>query len=192
MLKRLPTTEFTAEQYLALEDMSETKHEYYDGKIYDFAGGSPDHNLIAANLIIALGQQLANTPCRVFGSDMRVLVEASELYTYPDVAVVCAKLEYDARSKITITNPLILVEVLSPSTRAYDREDKLNFYKQIPSLREVILVESERPQAEVFRRAARGKWVRENYDGLDAVIVLKAARATIPLRQVYAKVSWLE
>ncbi len=192
MLKRLLTTEFTAEQYLALEDVSETKHEYFSGKIYDMAGGSPDHNFIAGNLITALNQQLANTPCRVFGSDMRILVEASELYTYPDVGVVCGKLQYAAKSKITITNPLILVEVLSPSTRAYDRGDKLKFYKQIPSLREVILIESERAGVEVLRREARGNWTRETHDGLDATMVLKAASCKIGLRQVYAKVTWLE
>jgi len=192
MLKRTPATHFTAEQYLALEEVSDTRHEFYDGKIYDMAGGSPDHNLLSANIIIALGNALAPTPCRVFGSDMRILVQDEGLYTYPDVSVVCGKLEFDPKSKTTITNPLLLVEVLSPSTRAYDRGAKFKFYKKIRSLEEVVLVEAERPHVEVLRRAARGQWTIDTYDGLDAVLLLKSVHCEIPLRQVYAKATWLD
>lgn len=94
MLKRSLATHFTAEQYLALEDVSDTKHEFYDGKIYNMSGGTADHNLVALNIASTLKTLLEPTPCRVFGSDMRVLVEAEDLYTYPDVSVVCGKLEY--------------------------------------------------------------------------------------------------
>lgn len=192
MLRRSLATHFTPQQYLALEGVSETKHEYYDGKIYNMAGGTPDHNLVALNIGATLRQQLESTPCRVFGSDMRVLVEAEELYTYPDVSVVCGKLLYDPSSNTTLTNPLVLVEVLSPSTRKYDRGDKFKFYKKIPSLREVILVEADRPHVELLRRAPRGEWTIEIYTGLDAFMILKAAPCEIPLRQIYSKVTWLD
>lgn len=192
MLKRSLATQFTAEQYLALEDVSDTKHEFFDGKIYNMAGGTPDHNLVPANLVTTLGNILRDTPCRVFGSDMRILVEDSQLYTYPAVSVVCDKLQLDSKSKTTLTNPLVLVEVLSPSTRAYDRGEKFKFYKKIHSLQEVVLVEAERAHVEVLRRAARGQWTIEIYNGLDAAVKLNSLRCEMPLRQIYAKVSWLD
>lgn len=192
MLKRSVETEFTAEQYLALEDVSETKHEYYDGVIYNMAGGTPDHNLISTNMSTALNNALADTPCRVFDSDMRILVEEEDLYTYPDVSVVCGKLQLAPKSKLTLTNPLVLVEVMSPSTRAYDRGQKFKFYKKIRSLQELVLVESDRAHVEVLRRVPRGQWTIDIYNGLDAVAVLKSIECEIPLRQIYAKVTWLD
>ncbi|MBI4671805.1 MAG: Uma2 family endonuclease [Chloroflexi bacterium] len=190
MYQRAPTVEFTVHEYLAFEEASETKHEYYDGKIYDMAGGSPDHNLISVNIGAALSEALRKTPCRVFSSDMRVLIEALDLYTYPDVSVVCGKLEYDRRSKTTITNPLILVEVLSPSTRTYDRGDKVAFYKRIPSLQEILLVEAERPHVQILRHSAR-RWTARDIIGLDATVALHAAPCEISLRQIYDKATWL-
>ncbi|MBI4672011.1 MAG: Uma2 family endonuclease [Chloroflexi bacterium] len=192
MLKRSLATEFTAEQYLALEDVSDTKHEFYDGKIYDMAGGTPDHNLVSANMITALNNALAQTPCRVFDSDMRILIEDEELYTHPDVSVVCGKMQFDPKSKSTLTNPIVLVEAMSPSTRAYDRGAKFKFYKKIPSLQELVLVESERAHVEVLRRIPRGQWTIEIYNDLDAVAVLKTIEGEISLRQIYAKVTWLD
>ncbi len=192
MFKRSIATEFSAEQYLALEEVSDTKHEYFDGKIYNMAGGTPDHNLVAMNIDAALSRALEETPCRVFGSDMRVLVQDDELYTYPDISVVCEKMQLDPQSKTTIMNPILLVEVLSPSTRAYDRGAKFKFYKKIRSLQQVVLVESERAHVEVLKRSARGQWTIEMYNGLDAVAVLSSLHCELPLRQVYAKVSWLD
>src|SRR5947208_1902351 len=98
MLKRAPLNDFTPDEYLAFEEASETKHEYYDGKIYDMAGGSPDHALVQANLILAIGQRLAR-PCRIFTSDLRVSAETIDFYTYPDLSIVCGALEYDPRSQ---------------------------------------------------------------------------------------------
>lgn len=192
MLKRTLATHFTEEEFLALEAASETKHEYYDGKIYDMSGGTPDHSLIALNLGAALKQQLKPTPCRVYGSDLQIRIQDNRLYTYPDLSVVCGKLQYVPDSKTVITNPLILVEVLSPTTRTYDRGKKFGFYKNIPSVQEVVLVEAERPHVEVLRRATGGQWTIDMYDSLDAVMVLKAAPSEISLRDVYDGVSWLE
>lgn len=192
MLKRHVATHFRAEEYLALEQAAETKHEYYDGKIYDMAGGSPDHNLVSLNVGAVLRQLLEPTPCRVFTSDMRVLVEAEELYTYPDVSVVCGKLQFDPKSKTTITNPIVLVEILSPFTRKDDRGAKFQFYKKIPSLQQVIIIDPDRAHVEVLRRAARGQWTIEMYNRLEASAVIHALDCEIPLAQIYAKVSWLE
>ncbi len=191
MLQRDPITEFTPEQYLALEEASATKHEYYDGKIYDMAGGSGDHALIQANLTIAVGQLLQKTPCRVYSSDLRIGVEEIDLYTYPDLTVVYGGLKYDSRSKTTATNPIILVEVLSPSTRAYDRGDKFRFYKQIASLQEYVIVESERAHVEVLQRVGQ-RWDIEMYDGMDAELVLASLKLSVSLRQIYDQVSWFK
>jgi Uma2 family endonuclease len=192
MLKRKPTTRFTAEQYLALEEHSETKHEFYNGMIYDMAGGSADHSLLQIRLGRMLDSQLENTPCRVFSSDMRVMSAESELYTYPDLSVVCGKIQFSPKSKTTITNPILIVEILSESTRADDRGDKFNFYKQLPALEEYVLVESERAHVEVFHRSSQAEWTIEMFDGLDAIAALHSVRCEIPLNQLYAKVSWLD
>lgn len=191
MLKRPPLTDFKPDEYLAFEEASETKHEYFDGKIYDMAGGTPEHALVQANLIAVIHQSLRNSPCRVFSSDLRVSVESIDLYTYPDVSIVCGSLEYDSRSKTTVTNPSVLIEVLSPTTRVYDRGDKFKFYKQIPSLQEYVIVESERAHVEVLQRAGQ-RWDIEIYDGTDAEFVLEALHLKIPLRQVYEQVSWFK
>lgn len=191
MLKRMPVNKFTVQEYLAFEDASLTKHEYYDGKVYDMAGGMPDHALIAMNLGIEIGQQLKGSPCRIFSSDLRVGVEAIDFFTYPDLTIVCGELELLPESKMTVTNPIVLVEVLSPSTRAHDRGDKFKFYKQISSLQQYVLVDSERLHVEVLTRSGR-RWEIEIYDDLDAVAILKSIACKISLRQIYNKVSWLK
>jgi Uma2 family endonuclease len=183
---------FTPEEYFTLEEISPIRHEYYEGEIYDMAGGSPDHGLIQGNLITILNGQLHASPCRVFSSDVRILVEQSGLYTYPDLSVVCGKLKTARTSKITLTNPVLLVEVLSESTRAYDRGEKLKFYKQIPSLKEIMLVDSERARVEVWRRGARNDWAPEAYERLGETAVLESIRCEVPLARAYEKVSWNE
>lgn len=191
MLKRAPLTHFTVQEYLAFEDASETKHEYYDGRIYDMAGSMPEHARIQANLTFRLNQQLENTPCSVFSSDLRVGVEQIDLFTYPDLSIVCGELEFDSRSDVTVTNPIVLVEVLSRSTRAYDRGDKFKFYKKIPSLQEYVLVDSERAHVEVLSRVGR-RWEIEIHNDAEAVMVLKSIKCKVSLRQVYDKVSWFK
>ncbi len=191
MLKREAVSHFTVHEYFAFEDASQTRHEYYDGKIYDMAGGTPEHALIQANLVAQIHGQLEPTPCSVFSSELRIGVEGIDYFTYPDMSVVCGNLEYDSRNELTVTNPIVLVEVLSRSTRAYDRGDKFKFYKQIPSLQEYILVDSERAHVEVLSRAGR-RWNIEIYDDSNAVIVLKVISCKIPMRQVYDKVSWFK
>ncbi len=191
MLKRLPTTHFTVQEYLAFEDASETKHEYYDGKIYDMAGSMPEHALIQMNLGGELRQQLKTTPCRVYSSELRIGVREIDLYTYPDLTIVCGELEHDPLSEMTVLNPIVLVEVLSRSTRAYDRGDKFKFYKKIPTLQEYVLVDSERVHVEVLSRVGR-RWEIEIHNDADAVMVLEAIKCKVSLRDVYDKVTWFK
>lgn len=145
---------FSFAEYLALEEIAAVKHEFLDGHVWAMAGGTPTHAAIAANVIALLSMQLRGRPCRVFTSDLRIRVLATGLGTYPDVTVVCGGLETDPADPQgnTVTNPLVLVEVLSPSTAEYDRGEKLSHYQRIPSLGEVVLIAHDERRLEVWRR----------------------------------------
>jgi Uma2 family endonuclease len=145
---------FSFAEYLALEEIAAVKHEFLDGHVWAMAGGTPAHAAIAANVIALLSVQLRGRPCRVFTSDLRIRVLATGLGTYPDVTVVCGRLEADPADPQgnTVTNPLVLVEVLSPSTAEYDRGEKLSHYQRIPSLAEVVLVAHDERRLEIWRR----------------------------------------
>ena len=188
---RLKKKTFTSAEYLAMETVADYKSEYYNGEIFAMSGGTADHSLIAVNISSGLSQRLAPTPCRVFNSDMRLNVERSGLYTYPDVMVICGKIEFVKRRDDTVTNPLLIVEVLSESARDYDRGAKFNFYKQIPTLREYVVVESVRPTVECYRRTEDDKWQIEIHEDLDATVTLASVACEITLRQIYSKASWL-
>jgi Uma2 family endonuclease len=153
---------FTFEEYVRLEGDSGTKHEFVGGSVFAMSGGTPEHAAIAANVARLLGNALEGRPCRVFSSDLRVRVATTGLATYPDVTVICGKLELDPADpkEHTVLNPKLIVEVLSPSTEDYDRGDKLGNYKQISSLEEVMLVAHDRNEVEVVRREADGSWSR--------------------------------
>jgi Uma2 family endonuclease len=148
----------TFAEYLALEARSETKHELVNGEIYAMAGGTPEHSRLAASTILELGMQLRGRPCAAFNSDLRVRVLATGLATYPDATVVCGRLETDPEDKNTITNPSVLVEVLSDSTEKYDREDKRAHYRLIPSLCDYLLVSQHEHRIEHYHRNEDGTW----------------------------------
>ncbi|MBI3914257.1 MAG: Uma2 family endonuclease [Chloroflexi bacterium] len=190
MLRPLKT-KFTPAEYLAMEEAAEYKSEYYAGEIFAMAGGTTDHSIVAVNLFIELGNLLSAKSCRLFNSDVRLLVQPSGLYTYPDVMVICGKIEFVERRKDTVTNPILIVEVLSESTRDYDRGAKFNFYKQIPSLQEYVTIESESARVECYRRTG-DKWTIETYDNLNAVARFESLACEIPVKRIYHKVSWLE
>lgn len=153
---------FTFDEYLLLEDVAGVKHEYLDGQAWARAGGSPEHAGVAGSVLALLAARLQGKPCRVFSSDLRVRVTATGLGTYPDVTVVCGSLELDPEDKKghTVTNPRVIVEVLSPSTEDYDRGEKLAHYKQIASLNEILLVAHDRHEVEIVRRESDGSWSR--------------------------------
>ncbi|HEU4731912.1 MAG TPA: Uma2 family endonuclease [Kofleriaceae bacterium] len=148
----------TYADYLALEASSEVKHEYIDGEVFAMAGGSITHGALAAATISALSAALRDRPCRVLSSDVRVRSKATGLATYPDVTVVCHKIEVGDDDPQGVLNPVLIVEVLSDSTEAYDRGAKAAHYRRIPSLREYVLVGQGEPLSEVHRRNERGNW----------------------------------
>ena len=180
---------FSVEEYFQLEEMSETKHEYYNGQIFDMVGASRNHDFITGNIYLSLRRRLDGTPCDVYTSDMRVLVKPNGLYTYPDVSVVCGEPEFIHRQTDTLLNPTLIVEVLSPSTREYDRGPKFELYKALPSLRDYVLVEQDRVLVEVYGRAKGGrKWSAQTYDNLKQAVRLRGFGCELPLREVYRKV----
>lgn len=147
------------EQYLAAERASAVRHEYLRGEVFAMAGGTPEHAALAMAIGVQLGTALGNRSCRVFGSDLRVRVEATDLSTYPDISVICDHLERSEVDPNAVTNPVLIVEVLSDATEAYDRGEKFAHYRQIPSLREYVLVSQRRPLLEVYRKNDAGQWV---------------------------------
>jgi Uma2 family endonuclease len=149
---------YTFDEYVRLEETSPVKHEFLDGHVWAMAGGSPDHARVAANVTVSLGVQLRDRPCGVHSSDLRVRVKQTGLGTYPDVTVVCGRLELDGDDpkQQTVINPRVIVEVLSASTEAYDRGEKLSHYKRISSLEDIVLVAHDRHRLEVWHRESDG------------------------------------
>jgi Uma2 family endonuclease len=160
MLSSVRHHRYTYDEYVALEAHANVRHEYLDGEIYAMAGGTPEHAAICTNVSTALNVQLRGRGCRVHSSDLLIRVLATGLATYPDVTVVCARAELDPANRNAITNPIVLVEVLSPGTAEYDRGEKLAHYQQIPSLREVVLVAHDERLIEVWQRAEGGAWAQ--------------------------------
>ena len=156
MTQRAPNYLHTFREYLQLEEFANVKHEFYNGEIYAMAGSTPEHSALSAAIIVALSVQLAGGTCQVFTSDLRVRVLATGLATYPDVTVVRGDLERDPDSASTVINPKVVVEVLSDSTAAYDRGEKLEQYKLIQSLQAVVLFSQTSRRVELHERTARG------------------------------------
>jgi len=144
--------------YVAVEGTSDIKHEWLRGEVFAIAGGSPEHGALAAAVIGELRAGLRARPCRVYSSDVRVFIPATQLSTYPDVTVVCGKLETHPEDPGAITNPVLLVEVLSDSTEAYDRGQKFAHYRRLSSLKEYVLVSQREQRIELFRRSEAGSW----------------------------------
>lgn len=181
---------YTAEEYLALEEKADGKSEYYHGEIFAMAGASYNHNLIAGNTHTALNQFLESKPCVVFTSDMRLLVKQNGLYTYPDVMVICGQPEFLEGRNDTVTNPIVIVEVLSKSTRDYDRGFKFESYRMIETLQDYVLVDQARIHVECFHKLEDGRWVLIETNLPEATLTLPAINFTIPISRIYHKVEW--
>lgn len=149
-------------EYLRLEEYSNLRHEFFEGAMYAMAGGTPRHAALTSRVIVALGAQLRGRPCEVFDPDLRIRVAATGLATYPDVSVVCGPLETDPEDPNSVLNPVVLVEVLSDSTEEYDRGEKLDHYRRIAALREVVLVSHRAAAIDVWQRHD-GDWSCETY-----------------------------
>jgi len=185
-----PQLRLTPEEYLGQERRAEAKSEFHDGEVLAMAGASYVHNLIVANVIRELGTQLKGRPCTVLPSDVRVRIEASNRYVYPDVTVVCGEPAFTDREQDTLVNPTLLVEVLSKGTRNYDRGEKFEHYRTLESFAEYVLLAQDRPHCEHYVRQADGRWILTETKRLDDVLSLTTIGCELALGEAYDKVSF--
>ena len=182
---------YTPEEYLAFEREAEYKSEYIAGQVAAMSGVSREHSLINSNLVRVLSSQLLDRPCEIHASDMRVKVgakvNARSLYTYPDIAVVCGDMQFEDDQVDTLLNPTLIIEVLSPSTEAYDRGAKFGYYRRLASLREYMLVAQDKMLVEHFVREDDG-WLLTETTNPDAVVRLPSIGCEVPLAEVYRKI----
>lgn len=183
---------YTVEEYLRLEADATEKHDYRDGEILAMSGGSYEHSLITANVIRELGNRLRNTSCRVFESNLRVAVARDVRYSYPDAFVICGEAQFDPkdRNRTTVTNPRVVIEVLSESTESADRGEKFQRYLKLESLQEYVLIAQDRARVESFFRQPDGTWLFAYTEGRDATAHLRSLDVRLPLAEVYEGVTF--
>ena len=182
-----PKHYWTASEFLAFVANSDFKHELVDGEVYDMSGGTGEHSQIAANIIFSLMSQLEPTTCRVNTSDMMLKV-SDDRYLFPDLSVVCDEPEYEDESRIALLNPILVVEVTSPSSAVDDRGLKRESYLRLPSVQAYLVVDQHRICVELFERADVG-WRLQVFTNLDDVISLEALNIELSLAQVYRGIS---
>jgi Uma2 family endonuclease len=182
-----PNTSLSLAEYLQLEEAAEFRSEYINGQMVAMAGGTLNHALISSNLVGELRNKLLQSDCRVFGSDMRIRTSPSGIYTYADAVVGCGRLEVVDN---TLTNPVLIAEVLSDSTEAYDRGRKFGWYRQIESLREYILLDQKRALIEHFHKEGQGDWRMRDYGSLDAALRIDSLEITLLASEVYRGVEF--
>ncbi len=187
-----PKPYVTPEEYLAGERATEEKHEYFQGEVFAMGGASLAHVRIVSNLVRTLGNQLLGKPCEVLATDLRVNVPQTGLYTYPDVNVVCDELQFDDDHRDTLLNPRLIIEVLSPSTEAYDRGKKFAHYLTIESLAEYLLVAQDQPRIEQYIRQPSGDWLWHEAAALEESIRLPSIECELQLAEVYDRVEFSE
>jgi Uma2 family endonuclease len=182
----------TIEEYLRREEAAVDRHEYHDGEILMMSGGTYGHSRINANLIRSAGNRLEGSPCFILESNMRLVIASRRRYLYPDATIACGQPQFDPHDpkKTTIINPRVVIEVLSPSTEAYDRGDKFNAYRELESLGEYVLVSQERPLIETFVRQADGTWVFAAREGVKAISRIATPGIELPLGEVYAGITF--
>ena len=191
-MSAVPKQKLTAAEYLAIERKAEFKSEFFNGEMFAMAGASRPHNTALMNLGGEIYSRLKGGPCRPFMQDQRVVVDRTGLYTYPDLLIVCGRVETAADDEDTITNPRVVVEVLSPSTERYDRGAKFRQYQQLPSVQEYVLVSQSEPLCERFVRQDDGSWSLVSFVGLEAVLALTSVPVQVPLSDIYAGVEFTD
>jgi Uma2 family endonuclease len=187
-----PKQFYTSQEYLALEEVAAYKSEYYDGQIYMMSGGSEVHALISSNLVGELRLALKGKACRTYGSDLKVEVKGGDAYTYPDVTVICGKPEFVKNRTDTITNPTVIIEVLSASTGHYDRTAKFELYQALPSMQHYVLVDQKRIYVGCYEKLENDTWLLHIYRNLQDTIKLPALGIEVKLAEIYADVDFEE
>ena len=181
----------TAEEYLRQERLAESKSEYVNGSVYAMSGASLNHNRIAGNVFVSLSNQLRGRPCEVFSSDMKVQIDRANTFRYPDVSGLCGPLSFYDDVTDAYQNPALIVEVLSPSTEKFDREEKFNLYRLLDSLQEYVLIRQDRMEVTVFTRDTDKRWPPPTvYTADQNSVPLKSLGCSLILRDIYEKVTF--
>jgi len=173
------------EEYLEMENASSEKHEYYKGEVFAISGAKVTHNIITKNLLISLAIKLKRKSRQPFGSDQRIHIEANILFTYPDISIICGDIITRNNDEYNVLNPTVLIEVLSPSTKNYDRGEKFKLYRDIPTLKEYVLVDSESMHIEIFRLNANHHWELEEYNKDAESILIQSVSTPLSLAEIY-------
>lgn len=179
-------TFLTPEEYISFERKATTKHEYLKGQIIAMSGASRAHSFITGDIFGELREQLKGQKCEVHSSDMRVRIHSTNSYFYPDVVVACEELNFEDNIFDTLLNPRVVIEVLSPSTETYDRDEKFEFYKQLDSLKEYLLVSQDQVKVEHYTRR-EAEWLRTEYRELDDLVLLSTIDCELRLQDIYAR-----
>jgi Uma2 family endonuclease len=187
-------TKLTMEEYLQWEKTQQEKHEYYRGEIFTMeghgnalamSGASHRHNKIFSNLFGGLFSLLKNKTCQPFGSDMRIHIPENTLYTYPDITIICGDFISSDIDEDTVVQPTVIIEILSPSTKNYDRGEKFTLYRDIPALKEYILVDTASIRIEAFRINDRGHWELEEYKSVEEMLRIPTVDVSLPVADIY-------
>lgn len=176
---------FSIQEYLEMENASMEKHEYYKGEIFAMSGAKVPHNTIHKNLLGRMFIKLDGKKCQPYSSDVRVHIESNTLFTYPDISIICGELITLNNDEYNVLNPTVIIEILSKSTKNYDRGEKFKLYRDIPTLKEYILVDSENIHIEAFRLNESNHWELEEYDLIGEELYIKAIDERISIAEVY-------
>lgn len=187
-----PSGFISPQEYLARERQADHKSEYLDGAMIAMVGTSRTHNLIVWNVLASLHRQMRERTCEAYGNDMRVKVSPTGLYTYPDVAALCGEVQLEDAQQDTLLNPSTIVEVLSPSTEAYDRGAKFAHYRALTSLREYVLIAQDTLRLELYERQPNERWLLTAVESLEASVTMPSIDCVVKLAEVYEKVPGLE
>jgi len=178
----------TPEEYLSIERRAETRSEYYRGEMFAMSGASRRHNLIAANILASLHLQFKQRSCEVYQSDMRVKIQDSTLYTYPDIVLTCSEPRFEDKEVDTLLNPQVIIEILSSATEAYDRGVKFSHYRKIRSLKQYLLVSQGTPMVEKYTRCDDDQWMLSDMSDLEGKVVIESVDCELSMAEIYLRV----
>jgi len=176
---------YSIEEYLEMENAATEKHEYYQGEIFAMSGAKLEHNIVVGNLFGSLKNILKGKSCRPFGSDARIYIEKNTLFTYPDISIICGEPMSRNNDKMNFLNPSVIIEVLSPSTSNYDRESKFRLYRDIPTLKEYILVDPESISIEDWFINGGGHWELKEHSSIEDTLELQSIQVSVLLTDIY-------
>ncbi|MEO5945527.1 MAG: Uma2 family endonuclease [Chitinophagaceae bacterium] len=178
------------EEYLLAEREATEKHEYFQGEVFAISGASLQHNIIFHNVYGDISHKLKGSNCKPFGSDLRIHIPLNSFYTYPDISMICGKPETPDESNDTVLNPSVIIEILSKSTKDYDRGTKFHLYRSIKTLKEYILIDSTSVSVEIYKRQLDDSWILTEFKQLSSQFVISTINLTIPLNALYEDVSF--